>query len=122
MTAHSEYRVHFVKQENGPQRRIRHGAVTLRAVIEKRTPNGRVLDKMRLGSIDVDALEYDVVSDREEFWRVTDLYLDLFDMPNDAADVVCAYLSQVVKPVTECEASADNDCGGQLRETMRPDS
>ena len=77
---------------------------------------------MRLGSIDVDALEYDVVSDREEFWRVTDLYLDLFDMPNDAADVVCAYLSQVVKPVTECEASADNDCGGRLRETMRPDS
>ena len=77
---------------------------------------------MRLGSIDVDALEYDVVSDRKEFWRVTDLYLDLFDMPNDAADVVCAYLSQVVKPVTECEASEDNDCGGRLRETMRPDS
>ena len=45
MTADSEYRVHFVKQENGPQRRIRHGAVTLRAVIEKRTPNGCVLDK-----------------------------------------------------------------------------
>ena len=122
MTADSEYRVHFVRQENGPRRRIRHGAITLHAVIEKRTPNGRVLDKTRLGSIDLDALEYDFVRDREEFWRVTDLYLDLLDMPNDAADVVCAYLSQVVKPVTECEGSADYGCGGRLRETMRPDA
>ena len=122
MTVDSEYRVQFVREENGPRRRIRHGAVTLRAVLEKRTQNGRVLDKTRLGSIDLDALEYDFVSDREEFWRVTDLYLDLFGMPNDAADVVCAYLSQVVKPVTECEASADHGCGGRLRETMRPDS
>lgn len=122
MTADSEYRVHFVRQENGPRRRIRHGAITLHAVIEKRTPNGRVLDKTRLGSIDLDALEYDFVRDREEFWRVTDLYLDLLDMPNDAADVVCAYLSQVVKPVTECEGSADYGCGSRLRETMRPDA
>lgn len=121
MTADSEYHVRFEKQENGPRRQIRHGAVTLHAVIEKRTPNGRVLDKTRLGSIDRDALEYDFVTDREEFWRVTDLYLDLIDMPNDAADVVCAYLSQVVKPVTECEASADYSCSGRLRETMRPD-
>jgi hypothetical protein len=122
MTADSEYRVQFEKQENGPRRRIRHGAVTLRAVLEKRAPNGRILDKTRLGSIDVDALEYDFVSNREEFWRVTDLYLALFDIPNDAADVVCAYLAQVVKPVTECEASADYGCGGRLRETLRPDS
>ncbi len=122
MTAESEYRVQFVRQENGPRRRLRHGAITLHAVIEKRTPKGRVLDKTRLGSIDIDALEYDFVSDREEFWRVTDLYLDLFDMPNEAADVVCAYLSEVVKPVTEREASADYGCRGRLRETMRPDA
>jgi len=122
MTADNEYRVQFVRQENSPQRRIRHGAITLRAVIEKRTPNGRVIDKTRLGSIDLDALEYDSVSDREEFWRVTDLYLDLFDIPNDAADVVCAYLSQVVKPVTECEGSAEYGCGARLRETKRPDA
>ena len=37
-----------------------------------------------------------------------------------SADVVCAYLSQVVKPVTECEASADNDCGGRLRDNDAP--
>jgi len=122
MTADGEYRVQFVRQENGPRRRIQHGAITLHAVIEKRTANGRVLDKTRLGSIDLSALEYDFVSDREEFWRITDLYLDLFEMPNDVADVVCAYLSQVVKPVTECEASADCGCSGQLRETMRPDA
>ena len=122
ITGDNEYRVQFVKQENGPRRRSRHGAITLYAEIEKRTRNGRVLDKTRLGSIDVCALEYDIVSEREEFWRVTDLYLNLFDIPNDAAEAVCAYLSRVVKPITEREALACYGLDGQLRETKRSDA
>jgi len=121
MTTDSEYRVRFEREENGPQRRVRHGAITLHAVVEKLTPNGCVRDKTRLGSIDLEALEYDLVKDRNEFWRVTDLYLNLFDVPPEAADVVCEYLSQVVRPVTESEAALYCDCGDRLRETMRPD-
>ena len=121
MTADSEYRVRFVREENSPRRRVRHGAITLHAVVEKRTPNGRVRDKTRLGSIDLEALEYDLVKDRDDFWRVTDLYLGLFEIPTDEADAVCQYLSQVVRPVTESEAASHYDCGGRLRETMRPD-
>lgn len=121
MATDSEYRVRFVREDNGPQRRVRHGAITLHAVVEKLTPNGRVRDKTRLGSIDLEALEYDLVKDRNEFWHVTDLYLNLFDVPPEAADVVCEYLSQVVRPVTESEAALYCDCGGRLRETMRPD-
>jgi hypothetical protein len=115
MTADSEYRVRFVREENGPRRRVRHGAITLHAVVEKRTPNGRVRDKTRLGSIDLEALEYDLVKDRDDFWRVTDLYLGLFEIPTDEADVICQYLSRVVRPVTESEAASHYDCGGGLR-------
>jgi hypothetical protein len=115
MTKDSEYRVRFVREENGPRRRVRHGAITLHAVVEKRTPNGRVCDKTRLGSIDLEALEYGLVRDRDEFWRVTDLYLNLFDVPPEAADVVCQYLSQVVRPVTESEAASHYNCSGRLR-------
>jgi len=122
MIMDSEYRVRFVREENGPRRWVRHGAITLHAVVEKRTPNGRVREKTRLGSIDLEALEYDLVKDRDEFWRVTDLYLGLFEIPTDAADIVCQYLSQVVRPLTESEAASHYDCGGRLRETMRPDA
>lgn len=122
MTTDSEYRVRFVREENGPRRQVRHGAITLHAIVEKLTPNGRVRDKTRLGSIDLEALEYDLVKDLYEFWRVTDLYLNLFDVPPEAADMVCEYLSQVVRPVTESEAAPYYDCSSRLRETMRPDS
>jgi len=111
-----EYRARFVQQFNGPQRQVRHGDVTLRAVIEKRL-NGRVVDKTRLGSIDLDMLES--VNDRDEFWKVTDLYLSQFDIPTEAVDMVCAHLSQIVKPVTEREVASYYDCGVRLRETMR---
>ena len=43
------------------------------------------------------------VNDRDEFWRLTDLYLSQFDIPTEVADMVCSYLSQIVKPVTERE-------------------
>ncbi len=122
MTTDSEYRVRFVREENGPRRRVRHGAITLHAVVEKRTPNGRVRDKTRLGSIDLEALEYDLVRDRDEFWRVTDLYLTLFDVPPDAADEVCEYLSRVVRPITEHEAASYYGYSDRLRETMYPDA
>jgi hypothetical protein len=111
-----EYRARFEQQFNGPRRRGRHGDVTLRAVIEKRL-NGRVVDKTRLGSIDLDML--DSVNDRDEFWKITDLYLSLFDIPTEAADMVCAHLSQVVKPVTEREVASYYDCRYWLRETLR---
>jgi hypothetical protein len=111
-----EYRARFVQQFNGPRRQVRHGDVTLRAVIEKRL-NGRVVDKTRLGSIDLDMLES--VNDRDEFWKVTDLYLSQFDIPTEAVDMVCAHLSQIVKPVTEREVASYYDCSVRLRETMR---
>jgi hypothetical protein len=120
MTTGIEYRLYFVRQQNGPRRRIQHGNVTLHGVLEKRTPNGRVLDKTRLGSIDLEALEYDFVRDRDEFWRVTDLYLNLFDVPPEAADEICEYLSQVVRPITEHEAASHFGYSDQLRETMCP--
>jgi hypothetical protein len=104
-----EYRARFVQQFNGPRRQVRHGDVTLRAVIEKRL-NGRVVDKTRLGSIDLDM---------HEFWKVTDLYLSQFDIPTEAVDMVCAHLSQIVKPVTEREVASYYDCSVRLRETMR---
>jgi hypothetical protein len=113
----AEYQLRFVKQINGPRRRIQHGDITLHAVIEKRTPAGRILDKSRLGSIDVAALEYDIIRDRDEFWRITDLFLTLFDIPTDAADFVCSYLSQVVRPVSESEAASYYGYGDRLRET-----
>src|SRR5659263_777626 len=83
-----EYRARFVQQFNGPRRQVRHGDVTLRALIEKRL-NGRVGDKTRLGSIDLEMLES--VNDRDEFWKVTDLYLSQFDIPTEAVDMVCAH-------------------------------
>ncbi len=111
-----EYRARFVQQFNGPRRRVRHGDVTLHVALEKWV-NGRVVDKTRLGSIDLDML--DSVNDRDEFWKITDLYLSLFDIPTEAADMVCAHLSQVVKPVTEREVASFYCYGSQLRETMR---
>jgi len=121
LTTDIEYRLHFVRQQNGPRRRIQHGNVTLHGVLEKRTPKGRVLDKTRLGSIDLEALEYDLVKDRNEFWRMTDLCLNSFDVPPEAADEICEYLSQVVRPITEQEAASYYGCSDQLRETMSPD-
>jgi hypothetical protein len=121
LTTDIEYRLHFVRQQNGPRRRVQHGNVTLHGVLEKRTSKGRVLDKTRIGSIDLEALEYDLVKDRNEFWRVTDLYLNLFNVPPEAADEICEYLSQIVRPVTEQEAASYFGCSDQLRETMYPD-
>ena len=69
-----EYRVRFVQQLNGARRRDRLGFITLHAAIEKRL-KGRIVDKARLGSNDLDML--DSVSDRDEFWKITDLYLSL---------------------------------------------
>jgi hypothetical protein len=117
MAVDIEYRLRFVRQQNGPRRRTQHGSITLHGVLEKRTQNGRLLDRTRLGSIDLEALEYDLVKDRDEFWRVTDLYLNAFDVPPEAADEICGYLSQVVRPITELEA-AHYGCNDQLRETM----
>ncbi|MGZ4863306.1 MAG: hypothetical protein ACXV5H_00855 [Halobacteriota archaeon] len=111
-----EYRARFVQQFNGPRRQDRHGDVTLRVVIEKRL-NGRIVDKTRLGSIDLDMLES--VNDRDEFWKVTDLCLSQFEIPIEAADMVCAHLSQIVRPVTEREVASYCDCSVRLRETMR---
>jgi hypothetical protein len=111
-----EYRARFVQRFNGPRRQVRHGDVTLHVVLEKRS-NGRIVDKTRLGSIDLDML--DSVNDRDEFWKITDLYLSLFDIPTEAADMVCAHLSQVVKPVTEREVASYFGCGDRLRDTMR---
>lgn len=111
-----EYRARFVQQHNGPRRRARHGDATLHAVLE-RWSNGRVVEKTRLGSIDVDML--DSVNDRDEFWKITDLYLSQFDIPTEAADMVCSHLSETVKPVTEREVATYHDCGVRLRETMR---
>ena len=111
-----------MRQQNGPRRRVQHGDVTLHGVLEKLTPNGRVLDKTRLGSIDLEALEYNLVKDRDEFWRVTDLYLNLFDVPPEVADEICEYLSQVVKPITEYEASTFYGRRGRLRMPMYPDA
>ncbi|MGZ4864223.1 MAG: hypothetical protein ACXV5H_01000 [Halobacteriota archaeon] len=111
-----EYRVHFVQQFNGERRRDRHGNVTLHVAIEKRL-NGRVVDKARLGSIDLDML--DSVNDRYEFWKITDLYLRLLDIPTEVADMICAHLSQVVKPITEREVASYYGCSVRLRETMR---
>jgi hypothetical protein len=122
MATDIDYRLHFVRQQNGPRRQVLHGNVTLHGVLEKRTPNGRVLDKTRLGSIDLEALEYNLVKDRDEFWRVTDLYLTLFEVPPEAADEICEYLSQVVRPITEREAASYYDRRGRLREPMYPDA
>jgi hypothetical protein len=61
----------------------------------------------------------DSVNERDEFWKITDLYLSLFDIPTEAADMVCAHLSQIVKPVTEREVASYYDCAVRLRETMR---
>jgi hypothetical protein len=110
LTTDIEYRVHFVRQQNSTRRRVKHGNITLRGVLEKRTPKGRVLDKTPLGSIDLEALEYDLVKDRDEFWRVTDLFLNLFDVPPEVADEICEYLSQVVRPITEQEAASYYTC------------
>ncbi|MGA7471078.1 MAG: hypothetical protein WBW25_09655 [Halobacteriota archaeon] len=115
MTTDVEYRFHFERQQNGPRRQVRHGNVTLHGVLEKRTPNGRLIDKTRLGSIDLEGLEYDLVKDRDEFWRMTDLYLNVFDVPPEAAEEVCEYLSRVVRPITESEAASHYACSGRLR-------
>jgi hypothetical protein len=120
MATDFNYRLYFERQQNGPQRRVLHGRVTLHGVLEKRTPKGRVIDKTRLGSIDLEALEYNLVKDRDEFWRVTDLYLNLFKVPHEVADEICEYLSQVVKPITENEASSYYGRRGRLREPMYP--
>jgi hypothetical protein len=70
-----EYRVRFVQQLNGARRRDRHGYVTLlHAAIEKRL-KGRIVDKARLGSNDLDML--DSVNDRDEFWKIIDSYPSL---------------------------------------------
>jgi len=122
LTADIEYRLHFVRQQNSPRRRVKHRKVTLHGVLEKQTPKGRVLDKTRLGSIDLEALEYNLVKDRDEFWRMTDIYLTLFDVPPEAADEICEYLSQVVRPITEQEAASHYGSSDQLRETMYPDA
>lgn len=98
-----EYRLYFVEQQNGPRRRVEHGDVTLHGVLEKVAPDGHVIDKTGLGRIDVAALAYDSVSDRDEFWKITDLYINLFRVPPEATDLICECLSQVVKPVTESE-------------------
>ncbi len=111
-----EYRARFIQKLNGPRRQVRHGDVTLCAVIEKRL-KGRLVDKTRLGSIDLDMLES--VNDRDEFWKVTDLYLSQFEIPTATADMICAHLSQIVKPVTEREVASFYDYGVRLRETMR---
>jgi hypothetical protein len=114
-----EYKLYFVKQENGPRRRIQHGDVTLHGVLERLAPDGRVIAKTPLGRIDVAALEYDSVSDRDEFWKISDLYINLFDMPTEAAELIRECLSQVVKPVTESEVELYYGCGNRLRETFR---
>src|SRR5665647_2280082 len=62
--------------------------------------------------------KYDLVKDRNEFWRMTDLCLNSFDVPPEAADEICEYLSQVVRPITEQEAASYYGCSDQLRETM----
>jgi len=120
MTADIEYRLHFSRQHNSPRRQVQHGKVTLHGVLEKRAPDGRLIDKTRLGSIDLKALEYDLVKDRDEFWRVTDLYLGIFKVPPEVADAICEYLSQVVRPITESEAASHAGCSEQLRETFCP--
>lgn len=111
-----EYKLYFVKQQNGPRRRVQHGDVTLHGVLEKLAQDGRVIAKTPLGRIDVAALEYDSVSDRDEFWKITDLYINLFRVPPEAADLICECLSQVVRPVTESEVASYYCCGGRLRE------
>jgi len=122
MTSDVEYRLHFVRQQNSPRRQVRHGNVTLHGVLEKWTPHGRLLDKTRLGSIDLEGLEYDVAKDRDEFWRTADLCLNLFDVPAEVADKICEYLSRVVRPLSESEAASLYACNGRLRETMYPDA
>lgn len=114
-----EYRLYFVKQENGPRRRVQHGDITLHGVLERLAPDGRVIAKTKLGSIDLESLEYDSVSDRDEFWRISDLYINHFHIPIEAADLICDCLSQVVRPVTEGEIALYYGCGNKLRETMR---
>jgi hypothetical protein len=103
ITNDDEYNLYFVEQQNGPRRRVEHGDVTLHGVLEKVAPDGHVIDKTGLGRIDVAALAFDSVSDRDEFWKISDLYINLFDMPTEAAELIREYLSQVVKPVTESE-------------------
>src|SRR5665647_58440 len=98
-----EYRLSFVEQQNGPRRRVQHGDVTLHGVLEKLAPDGGVIAKTPLGRIDVASLEYESVSDRDEFWKMSDLYINLFNMPTEAAELIRECLSQVVKPVTESE-------------------
>jgi hypothetical protein len=98
-----EYKLYFVEQQNGPRRRVEHGDVTLHGVMEKLAPDGDVIAKTGLGRIDVAALAFDSVKDRDEFWKISDLYINLFDMPTEAAELIREYLSQVVKPVTESE-------------------
>jgi hypothetical protein len=103
ITNDDEYKLYFVEQQNGPRRRVQHGDVTLHGVLEKLAPDGRVIAKTPLGRIDVASLDYESVSDRDEFWKISDLYINLFDMPTEAAELIREYLSQVVKPVTESE-------------------
>src|SRR5665647_549191 len=103
ITNDDEYKLYFVEQQNGPRRRVQHGDVTLHGVLEKLAPDGGVVAKTPLGRIDVAALDYESVSDRDEFWKMSDLYINLFDMPTEAAELIRECLSQVVKPVTESE-------------------
>ena len=98
-----EYRLSFVEQQNGPRRRVEHGDVTLHGVLEKVAPDGDVIEKTGLGRIDVAALGFDSVQDRDEFWKISDLHINLFNMPTEAAELIRECLSQVVKPVTESE-------------------
>ena len=98
-----EYKLYFIEQQNGTRRRVQHGDVTLHGVLEKLAPDGHVLDKTGIGRIDVAALAFDSVPDRDEFWKISDLYINLFNMPTEAAELIREYLSQVVKPVTESE-------------------
>lgn len=117
-----EYKLYFVKQLNGPRRRVQHGDVTLHGVLEKLAPDGRVIAKTKLGSIDIETLAYDSVSDRDQFWRISELYLNHFRVPIEAADLICDCLSQVVRPVTESEVALYYGYDGCVRDTMSADN
>ena len=119
ITNDDEYVLYFVEQQNGPRRRVEHGDITLHGVLEKVAPDGNVIEKTGLGRIDVSALAFDSVSDRDEFWKISDLYINLFDMPTEAAELIRECLSQVVRPVTESEVASYYGCGGRLHDTMR---
>ena len=116
ITNDDEYVLYFVEQQNGPRRRVEHGDITLHGVLEKVAPDGNVIEKTGLGRIDVAALAYDSVSDRDEFWKITDLYINLFRVSPEATDLICECLSQVVRPVTEREVASYYGCDGCVRE------